>query len=220
MTNFTSRWQKSNFSSSSDSEGIGAKLRNQVISQGPLKQKLEEAERQIQIQIAKLDQTSFKLAERDTQIFTKIVASVQKNENSRANMLANELTEVRKMNGMVMQAKLALEQLVLRLSTVRDLGDLAITLSPAVEVMKSIRPGLSTLVPDAEHEIGEISGLLSGILVEAGQIGTNPLTFDSANEEADKVIAEAEMIAEKRIGNKFPEVPTNTASEIQEAETA
>ena len=215
MVNFTSRWQKT----SSNSEGLGTKIKNQVTTQGPLKQKLEEAERQIQVQIAKLDQTSFKLTERDTQIFTKIVSSVQKNENSRANMLANELTEVRKMNGMVTQAKLALEQLVLRLSTVRDLGDLAITLAPAVDVMKQIRPGLTTLVPDAEHEIGEISGLLSGILVEAGQIGTNPLTFDSANEEADKVIAEAEIIAEKKFGNKFPDVPTNTASEI-EPETA
>jgi len=190
-----------------------------VTPQSPLKQKLEEAERHIQIQIAKLEQTSSKLAERDSQIFSRIVSSVQKNENPRANMLANELTEVRKMNGIVTQAKLALEQLVLRLNTVQDLGDLAVTLTPAVEVMKSIRPGLISLVPDAEHEIGEISGLLSGILVEAGQVGTNPLTFDSANEEADKVIAEAEVVAERKFGTKFPDVPTNTAAEI-EPETA
>ena len=216
MGNFTSRWQRP---PPSNSEGLGTKIKNQVTPQSPLKQKLEEAERHIQIQIAKLEQTSSKLADRDSQIFTRIVSSVQKNENSRANMLANELTEVRKMNGIVTQAKLALEQLVLRLNTVQDLGDLAVTLTPAVEVMKSIRPGLVSLVPDAEHEIGEISGLLSGILVEAGQVGTNPLTFDSANEEADKVIAEAEVVAERKFGTKFPDVPTNTAAEI-EPETA
>ena len=83
-------------------------------------------------------------------------------------MLANELSEIRKMGLVLTQAKLAMEQLVLRLSTVTELGDLAVTLTPALNVIKGVRPGLVSLVPDAEREIGEVSGLLSGILVEAG----------------------------------------------------
>ena len=46
---------------------------------------------------------------------------MQKNDDTRASMLANELSEVRKMNNVVTQAKLALEQLNLRLSTVQEL---------------------------------------------------------------------------------------------------
>ncbi len=94
---------------------------------------------------------------------------MQKNDTTRASMLANELSEVRKMNNVVMQSKLALEQLNLRLNTIQDLGDLANTLAPAINVIKGVQPGLINLVPDAEREIGEISSLLSGILVDAGQ---------------------------------------------------
>ena len=102
--------------------------------------------------------------------------------------------------------KLALEQLVLRLSTIQELGDVAVALNPAVEVIRSIRPGLSNLVPDAENEIGEISLLLSSILVDAGQLNTSPLTFEASSEDADRVIAEAEIIVGQKLGQKFPEV--------------
>ena len=132
-------------------------------------------------------------------------------------MLANELSEIRKMGLVLTQAKLALEQLVLRLSTVTELGDLAVTLGPALNVIRGVRPGLVSLVPDAEREIGEISGLLSGILLEAGQIGPNQPTNEVSNEEAERVLEEAGVIARNNMSSKFPEIPE---IETREAETA
>lgn len=160
------------------------------------------------------------MRERDSAIFSKIVVAVQQNENARANMYANELSEIRKMNGIVVQAKLALEQLVLRLSTVQELGDIAVTLGPAVDAIRAIRPGLANLVPEAEHEIGEISGLLSSILVDAGQLNSNHMNFDPASEDAERVIAEAEVIVEQRMNQKFPDVPTETESDTAGLEAA
>ena len=112
MVNFASKWQRNDSSTSSRSPGnIGNRLRGG--SNEPLRKKIEEAMRHIQIQIARLDQTTGKLKERDASIFSRVIVSVQNNENLRANMLANELVEIRKMSGIVTQAKLALEQLVL-----------------------------------------------------------------------------------------------------------
>ena len=170
LANFASRWQKPE---SSDG-GVGSRIRDSLKSSEPIKPKLDQAARQIQAQVAKLDQASSKLRERDSVIFSRVVSSIQRNDNTRANMLANELSEIRKMGLVLTQTKLALEQLVLRLSTVTELGDLAVTLTPALNVIKGVRPGLVSLVPDAEREIGEISGLLSGILVEAGQNRSKP----------------------------------------------
>lgn len=144
---------------------------------------------------------------------------MQRNDNTRASMLANELSEVRKMGNVVTQAKLALEQLNLRLNTIQDLGDLANTLSPAINVIKGVQPGLINLVPDAEREIGEISSLLSGILVDAGQIDGGQLNFEVNNEEAEKVIEEASAIVEERMRTKFPDVPEDDSQNL-EAETA
>jgi division protein CdvB (Snf7/Vps24/ESCRT-III family) len=178
----------------------------------PLRPKLEMASRQIQIQVVKLEQLGAKLREKDASLFSKVVSSMQKNDDTRASMLANELSEVRKMNNVVTQAKLALEQLNLRLSTVQELGDIANTLAPAISAIKGVQPGLVNLVPDAEREIGEISGLLSGILVDAGQLDGGQLSFEVNSEEAEKVIEEASTIVEQRMRAKFPDVPEEPAS--------
>ena len=215
MAKFTEKWQKPQ----KNNDGLGSRLKTGARSAEPLRPKLEQASRQIQIQVVKLDQVANKLKEKDASIFSKVVSSMQRNDNTRASMLANELSEVRKMGNVVTQAKLALEQLNLRLNTIQDLGDLANTLSPAINVIKGVQPGLINLVPDAEREIGEISSLLSGILVDAGQIDGGQLNFEVNNEEAEKVIEEASAIVEERMRTKFPDVPEDDSQNL-EAETA
>ena len=144
-------------------------MKDSVRSPGPLKPRLDLATRQIQVQIAKLDATSTKLRERDSSIFNKVVGSLQKHDSQHASVFANELAEVRKMNKMVTQAKLAMEQIVLRLNTITELGDIVVhSLQPDGHPQCEARTRWST--PEAEGEIGEISGLLSSILVDAGQL--------------------------------------------------
>jgi len=208
LVKFSEKWQKP----SKDSDGLGSRLTGSLRSAEPLRPKLEMASRQIQVQVVKLEQLGAKLREKDASLFSKVVSSMQKNDDTRASMLANELSEVRKMNNVVTQAKLALEQLNLRLSTVQELGDIANTLAPAISAIKGVRPGLINVVPDAEREIGEISGLLSGILVDAGQLDGGQLSFEVNNEEAEKVIEEASTIVEQRMRAKFQDVPEEPES--------
>jgi division protein CdvB (Snf7/Vps24/ESCRT-III family) len=111
------------------------------------------------------------------------------------------------MERLIINARLALEQIVLRLRTVSELGDVVSTLGPAVGVLRSVRAGLVTVFPEAENELGEIGNLLSGIMIEAGQSQGMTLNFDSANEDAQKILTEAATVAEQRIKEKFPELP-------------
>ena len=206
MSQFASKWEKSN------TAGITSRVRESVKNPGPLKPRLDLAVRQIQVQVAKLDATSAKLRERDASIFNKIVSSIQKHDSQHASVYANELAEIRKMNRMVTQAKLALEQITLRLNTITELGDIVVTLTPAMSVIRSVRQGLVSVLPEAEGEIGEISGLLSSILVDAGTVGGYNLNFEAANEDAEKVLAEAAAVAEQRMKEKFPEIPSGLPS--------
>ena len=212
MSSFTSKWSKS------PNEGFGGRVKDAVRPAGPLKPRIEQAIRQIHLQVAKLDATSGKLKDRDATIFSKVVSAIQKHDMSHASVFANELAEIRKMNKMVTQARLALEQIVLRLNTVQELGDIVVTLTPAMAVIRSVKSGLVSVLPEAEHEIGEISGLLSSILVDAGQLGGYTLNFEAANEESEKILGEASAVAEQRMKEKFPELPV-TASEPTASET-
>ena len=183
------------------------KLKEAVRPPGPLKPRLDFAVRRIELQVQKLDQATDRFGQRDKTIFARIVDAYTKHDTSRANVFANELAEIRKMERLIINARLALEQIVLRLRTVSELGDVVSTLGPAVGVLRSVRAGLVSVFPEAENELGEIGNLLSGIMIEAGQGSGMTLNFDSVNEDASKILNEAATVAEQRIKEKFPELP-------------
>jgi division protein CdvB (Snf7/Vps24/ESCRT-III family) len=207
MSQFSNNWDRKK------SAGLGERLRGAFNNPGPLKPRLDALMRQIQIVMAKLDTSMAKIRERDAALFSKTVAAVQKHENQRASMFANELAEVRKVGKMVTQSKLALEQIVLRLNTITELGDIVTTLAPATSIVRSVKQDIAGVMPDAEGEMGEVSSLLSGILVDAGSIGGYSLNFETANEEAELALSEAAAVAESRMKEKFPDIPQSTVAE-------
>lgn len=183
------------------------RLKEAVRPPGPLKPRLDFAVRRIELQVQKLDQATERFGQRDKTIFARIVDAYTKHDTARANVFANELAEIRKMERLIINARLALEQIVLRLRTVSELGDVVSTLGPAVGVLRSVRAGLVSVFPEAETELGEIGNLLSGIMIEAGQGSGMTLNFDAVNEDAQKILSEAATVAEQRVKEKFPELP-------------
>jgi len=199
---FSKKWE-----SRREEQPFTDRMKEAVRPPGPLKPRLDFAIRRIELQTQKLDQATERFSQRDKTIFARIVDAYAKHDSARANVFANELAEVRKMERLIINARLALEQIVLRLRTVSELGDVVSTLGPAVGVLRSVRAGLVTVFPEAENELGEIGNLLSGIMIEAGQSSGMTLNFDSVNEDAQKILTEAATVAEQRIKEKFPELP-------------
>ena len=162
---FGNKWTKSQSQySKSVSESVKNKLSEGIKSSEPLKQRIEEAQKKLQMQISRLDAISTKIFEKDKLIFNRVVYAVQNHDSKYAKLLSNELSQVRKMNNMVDSAKLALEQMQLRLNTMTELGDVVVTLSPAMSVIKGIQGGLSSMMPQADQSLGQISDLLGNIM--------------------------------------------------------
>jgi len=189
------------------------RLRGSTRPTSPLKPQIEQANRQIRILISQLDSAVSRIKQRDSTIFKKVVASLAQHDAQHAAVYANELAEVRKMGKMVTQAQLAMEQISLRLGTITDLGEIASTLAPAVSVIRNMKDGLMLALPEADKEIGEISGLLSSVLVDASYSGGVSLNFDAANEDAQKVLEEAASVAEERMKESFPEIPAGVLAQ-------
>lgn len=208
---FADKWHRKD-----QGPGIVGRIRDTVRTPPPIKPQIEEANRQIRVLIAQLEGASGRISQRDQKIFGQIVGSLAKHDTQHAAVYANELSEVRKMGKMVTQSQLALEQISLRLSTVTDMGEIATTLGPAVSVIKSMQGGLRSALPQADQEMGEISGLLSSILVDAGQTGGLSLNFEAANEDAQKVLEEAAAVAEQRMKESFPEIPAGVARQQEQ----
>ena len=188
-------------------ESVADKLLDRLKPQEPLKPRIEEAQSKLQMQLSKLDKISAKLREKDQVIFKRVVHSLQNHDSHYAKLLSGELSEIRKMNKMVDSAKLALEQIQLRLNTVTEFGDVAATLGPAMAAMKGIQGGLSTMMPQADQSFGQISELLGGIMSQSGQMHNPELGgVPELNEESMKIIEDASAILEVNTKSKFPDL--------------
>ncbi len=198
---------------------LATRVKESLRPPGPLKPRLDIAIRRIELQVQRLDQASDRFSERDKKIFSRIVEAYTKHDMARANVFANELAEIRKMEKMIMHGRLALEQIVLRLRTVSELGDIVTTLAPAVGVLRTVKSGMASIFPEAEKELGQIGNLLNGIIIDAGQSTGLTINFDTANEDAQKILAEASSVAEQKIKEKFPDLPAGMPEVGEKAST-
>ncbi|NIO38360.1 hypothetical protein GTO27_11770 [Candidatus Bathyarchaeota archaeon] len=204
---FSKRWEDSQ-----RDQPITERIKAAVKPPGPLKPRLDVAVRRLELQIQKLDQANDRFSKRDESIFKRIVDAYSKHDMARANVFANELAEIRKMEQMIMHARLALEQIVLRLRTVSELGDVVSRLGPAIGVLRAVKAGMANVFPEAERELGQISDILSGVVMEAGQTSGFSMNFETTNEDAQKILTEAAAVAEQKIKDKFPELPAGIPS--------
>ncbi len=202
MAEFTSKWVKR------DERSTTERLKETFKPQGPLRPRVEYAINRIQLQIQKIDSLLAKMRERDSMLFRRIVDAVNRHDMDTGKMLSNELAEVRRLTKVMNNAKMALEQVHLRLSTVHDIGDLAVALAPAIGIMKNVRQDITRFMPEAEGEINEMTNSLSNLMVDTMQGGNFNLVSDVSSEEIDRILAEAAAVAEKSLDSKLPSAPT------------
>jgi division protein CdvB (Snf7/Vps24/ESCRT-III family) len=208
---FAKKWEsKREESSFTDS------LREVVRPPAPLKPRMDFAIRRLDLQINKLDQASERFTQKDKALFAKLVDAYAKHDIARANVYANELAEVRKMEKLVMNARLALDQVQLRLRTVTEFGDMVSTLGPVIGVLRSVSIGLVGVFPEAERELGDIGNMLSGLMLDVGLNSGSTMNFESVNEDTAKILEEAATVAEQKISANFPELPPGLPTKVSE----
>jgi division protein CdvB (Snf7/Vps24/ESCRT-III family) len=205
-------------------EGIRDKLREAAQSQTPLKLRIEEAQRKLQIQIAKLDGISSKMQEKDKVIFGRIVKAMQNHDSHYGKLLSGELSQIRKIIKMLDSAKVAFEQLQLRLNTMTELGDVVVTLNPAMNAIKGIQGGLSSMMPQADQSFGQISDLLGNIMTDSSQTSNMTAAIDSSSikldEQAIDILQEATLLVEENTRDKFPDLQLSKDKIISSNKTA
>jgi division protein CdvB (Snf7/Vps24/ESCRT-III family) len=185
---------------------------------GPLKPRLDAVQKKIQVQIARLDQLHTMLMLKDREALDKLTVSIKDNNAQHSTVLSSELASSRQISRVVLLSYYALQKLTSNLSTASGFGDLVVILAPAMAVVKNLRSSLTPYMPEMEVELGMVSELLSGILVDAAQVGSYIINFESANEEAVHIIEEAAITAEQKIREEYlpiPELPMMSIKFIQ-----
>jgi len=202
MPKFQNKWSKPS------TPGITERISDAIKPKGSLKPRVEMAIKGLRSQISKLDNMTTKLKQRDEQLFKRIVIATQQHDTQASKVLSNELAEVRKVSKILGNARMALEQIELRLSTFHDLGDTVVTIMPTIGLMRNLKSSLAKFMPEADQELGRMTEMLGGLMTESFQ-GDASFGIDGVtNAESEKILQEAAAVAESSVNEKFPTMPT------------
>jgi division protein CdvB (Snf7/Vps24/ESCRT-III family) len=208
-----SRWVKSE--SVVDSDDMSGNNNNKNYDQtaslpkpgGPLKPRLDAVRKKIQVLIHRMEELHVINRSRDNEILRKLMVSINENNTQHSTLLSSELARARQLSRALLLTSVTLEKLISKLSSASDFGDLVIVLSPSMAVVKNLRSSITPYVPEMEGDLGFISELLSGILVDAGQVGGFTINFETANEEAVRFIEEISRVVDEKMEEEFSKVP-------------
>ena len=147
-------------------------------------------------------------------LFEKIVKAQRTNNHAYAKAYAIELQEIRKMSNMVGNAKLSMEQINIRLNTVSELGDVIVTLSPCMSVIKGLGVSLGGIMPQANSSMQDLSKILGDVLSGSvvGQQDTALLPHEGSADTV-AILEEAQSVIEGQTKENIPDIPIEVPSE-------
>jgi len=210
MGSLSSRWSKP------QKPGISERLNSVLKPKSALKPQIETAIKKLQMQISKLDNMLSSLNSRDEKIFQRIIAATQQHDTHTANTLSKELAEVRKVRRVLGNARMAIEQIELRLTTFHDLGDTVVTVMPTIGLMKNMKSSLAKFMPGADQELNNMAEMLGGLMTETFHSPDASFGADAVmNSDAEKILQEASAVAEQQSGDRFPSIPDQVSEPSQ-----
>ena len=203
-----------------ETKAVTERIREAIKPQGALKPRIQTAVNKLQIQTSKMDAMLAKLGQRDRQVFDRIVVALKNHDTSGSRVLSAELSEIRKVSRTLGNARMSLEQVQLRLSTIHDLGDAMIALGPAMSTMKGLKSSLGKFMPEADSELSSMTQTLNGLMVDSISGDAFSMESEVSNAETDSILQEASAVAEQQADQQFPSVPTSEGFQSQSSSSS
>jgi len=179
----------------------------------PIGEVIFQTVRKLKTQQVHLEQATVRLRERDRTLFNACVSQVTMNRLERAAICANELSEVRKVLKMVMQCQLALERIILRLETIKEVSEIMADLKPALKSLRSLTETMINIMPDVAQELQKVNDSINETLAITRLGSTDSITPLVAKTEAgEEILKEVSTVLEKQISEQLPAPPTTVVA--------
>jgi division protein CdvB (Snf7/Vps24/ESCRT-III family) len=172
----------------------------------------------LKVQQNKLEQASFRLKERDRILFETCMGALKKNNREKAAMCATELAEVRKLVKFLYNVQLAIERVIMRLETIKELGDIVSDLRPALKMLQNVSQELFQVLPDVGSELNTVAETVQETL-QAAKITTDEdlIPVAKKTEGGEEILKEVTCFMQQKIADSLPEPPaTAPVKEVKE----
>ncbi|MGD0407190.1 MAG: hypothetical protein ABSB10_11145 [Candidatus Bathyarchaeia archaeon] len=143
------------------------------------------------------------------------MGALKKNNKEKAAICATEIAEVRKLVKFLYNVQLAIERVILRLETIRELGDIVADLKPALRLLQGVSQELFQLLPDVSSELNTVNETICETL-HAAKISTdeNLIPVGKKTEGGEEILKEVASFMEQKLAETLPEPPV--ASQVKE----
>jgi division protein CdvB (Snf7/Vps24/ESCRT-III family) len=108
-----------------------------------------------------------------------------------------------------------LEQVALRLETVLNYGDVLQAMRPIGSVVRTIKTQLEGILPDVSMELASVNESLEYLVTEVGEASEQFFDMTVTGEDAQKILSEANVVAEQKMRERFPDLPTVPTQEAR-----
>ncbi|MCK4498353.1 Snf7 family protein, partial [Candidatus Bathyarchaeota archaeon] len=195
-------------------------MRNPFRTESPsLDRIIVKSIRRLRVQHARLDQANFRLQQRDKSLFKATTFALEKKNTARASMCANELAEVRKLTKLLSQTQIAIERIILRLETVKELSIIMIDLKPALNSLKGVTTSLVNVMPDIASVLENVNDSIVETLTVT-KVTSDPsiIRTDLKTPGGQEILQEVNAVLEERLTESLPQPPISEPLPTLEAD--
>ncbi|HEY4657493.1 MAG TPA: Snf7 family protein [Candidatus Bathyarchaeia archaeon] len=189
-----------------DSPTLADRIR-EAIKPTPMKRRIQMATHRLRLQTSRLGQTISQMEARDRTLYDRCVKALQSRDTQSATLFANECVEIRKLVRTSITSQISLEQALLRLETVEQFGDMVHSMGAVKGIIGAVRGELEGKLPQISTSLGDVEDSLASLTMEVGEAVDSGGTFIPASDESARVLKEADLMAEQKMKEKFPEIP-------------
>ena len=180
----------------------------------PLRELAAKSIMTLRVQQNKLEQAGYRLKERDKILFESCMGALKRKNKEKAAICANEISEIRKLINFLYSVQLAIERVILRLETIRELSEIVIDLKPALKLLQNVSHDLFQVLPDVSSELNTVQSTISETLY-ATKITTDESIIPVGKKTAggEEILKEVSSFIEQKLVENLPEPPKTIAPE-------
>lgn len=165
----------------------------------------------LKLQQGKLGLATHRLKERDRVLFQTCVSALRNKSKEKASICANELSEVRKLIQFLCNVELAIERVVLRLETIRELSEIVVDLKPALRLLQGVSQELMSVLPDVSSELNQVKDTISETLYSTKLTADeSAIPIEMKTVGGQEILKEVSFYLEQKISENLPEPPAAT----------
>lgn len=169
--------------------------KNQIVRTSTIKPRIDYAVEIVDKALEILGQRRLELDKSNLEIYKKS----ERNQEALRTLEKQVMSELE-----ISYAVESLRQVRRSLDSVVGLGNVPVVLSPTISIVRTVRSRLFLLMPMLDFQLGELSLLLGGIIIDAAHLASSNLDFGRANETSRRLLDEAKLIADSKIYKQFP----------------